>query len=167
MLTLAEKLRRFESEPDWLELPLPVDPGSSEQERVLVERLGPRRFLVLSTPGFVEGLAADDTIETVEDAVGFRVLRRGGNVAVRFAVASDVDVELARAFLDSNVGPLGGQLDGTMGVRGMTYTVPYSSTFARIEAIMTGALSRFHDSAWWYGNVYDSENRPLGWWHVA
>jgi hypothetical protein len=86
---------------------------------------------------------------------------------VRFVVTSESQVEAARSFLDSKLGPLGGQLDGRMGSRGLTYTVPFASSFAEIEAIMADALSRFAESAWWYGNVYDSENRPLGWWHVA
>jgi hypothetical protein len=166
-MNLQEKLAKFESDPNWFEVSLPVDPGDDRVEAVLVERLAGNELRIASTPGLVENLAADDIISLDPDRPeGYRLISRGGNLALRFVVHQDhvVDRESAREYLDGEFAEYGGQLDGTIGNSGLTYTVPVSAGFEEIERIMESAKERFPKSAWWYGNVYDNSDQPLNWW---
>lgn len=61
------------------------------QEAVPAGPLGARRFRVRGSPGLVEGLAAGDGLELDAAApLGYRLLRRGGNLSVWFYCARDV-----------------------------------------------------------------------------
>jgi len=43
-------------------------------------------------------------------------------------------------------------------------TVPVAAGFARVEAALDAAVRELPGSSWAYGNVYDPQDRPLGWW---
>lgn len=166
-MNLQEKIAKFENDPNWFEISLPVDIGDERSEAVLVERLSDTELRIASSPGLVENLAADDVVTLDPDhPAGYRLVRRGGNLAVRFFVGEDhaEDMKVAQEHLDAEFRPLGGHLDGTMGSHGLTYTVPLTSDFSEIERVMQKAKDRFPDSAWWYGNVYDESGEPLNWW---
>ncbi len=168
-MDIQERIRRFETDSKWIEVELPVDPADEPKESVLVEKLSADRFRIVSTPGFVENLATDDVISLDSDrSQGYRLLTRGGNLAVRFVLASRFcprDRHEAQEFLDQELTRHRGRLDGFMGERGLTYTVPVSAGFDAVEAIMGSAVVRFSDSTWWHGNVYDDADQPLNWWH--
>jgi hypothetical protein len=42
--------------------------------------------------------------------------------------------------------------------------VPAGTGFPRVEAELDAAVADLPGSTWSYGNVYDSQDRPLGWW---
>ncbi|MDR3659728.1 MAG: hypothetical protein P4L86_04845, partial [Mycobacterium sp.] len=48
----------------------------------------------------------------------------------------------------------------------LVYTIPVSSTFAKIEGVMAYAQQKFPGCRWFYGNVYDPKDgtTPLNWW---
>jgi hypothetical protein len=59
--------------------------GSPFYESILVEVLGENRYRVAASPGLAEGMAAGDEIELAPDeALGYRLLKRGGNISVQF-----------------------------------------------------------------------------------
>lgn len=160
-----EKIRRLETDSNWLEIELPIEPGECHRERVIVERQPEGRYRIAATPGFVEGMAAGDVIELPrDDPLGFKVVSRGGNLAVRFTCADEPQFETATAFLSGRLAEMDGYLDATMAARGLTYTIPLRDGFAAIERVFGEALTRFPGSAWWFGNVYDANDQPLNWW---
>jgi hypothetical protein len=71
-------------------------PGRMEQ--LWVSRTGPRTFLVRSLPFFVYGVALDDEVETTDDLVVRKVVKRSGRrllrVASTVAAAQSVHDEL-------------------------------------------------------------------------
>ena len=139
---------------------------SGGKEPVHAEALGGARYRVLSSPGFVLGVAASDEIELLDDEGHFRVVRRGGNVAVQ--VFSREPVQSFRESLARDVrDELGGVLDGGI-ERGLVFTIPVTAGFAAIEALFDDMVTLHPGTEWMYGNVYDPDTKaPLGWWDAV
>jgi uncharacterized protein DUF4265 len=151
------------SKPTTVNLVAATNPdGTPFYESVLVEHIGPQRYLVLASPGLLEGFAAGDEIELVpEQGSGYRVTKRGGNVCVQFFWNSDE----SRPWLEPRVAALGGRLDGqTPGI--LVFTIPVTAGFPAIESIFYEADKRYPGCKWMYGNVYDPADgvTQLNWW---
>ena len=58
---------------------------------------------------------------------------------------------------------LGGACEGGP-PRMLVFTVPVSAGFGPIEATFNAAREGLDGASWWYGNVLDKDDRPLGWW---
>ena len=59
--------------------------GRPFYESILVDVLGENRYRVAASPGLAQGMAAGDEIElTPDERLGYRILKRGGNVSVQF-----------------------------------------------------------------------------------
>lgn len=138
--------------------------GAPVYEELLVEDLGNERYRVVRSPGFVLGVAAGDEVELDQSTdPGFRVLKRGGNVNIQFFQRGGL--EEPRGFLEGQLSPLGGWLDGIE--KGtLVFSVPVSAGFPAIEGVMSEAMKRFPDAEWGFGNVYDPKDgvTPLNWW---
>jgi uncharacterized protein DUF4265 len=136
--------------------------GPGATQPVEVEPLGNGEYRILYSPGLVEGIAAGDVIHVTDPGLGlFDVLVRGGNVAVKLGAPEPLEPSLAAVCAD--VEALGGRLDGAI-ERAAVWTIPVSAGFAQIEKAMAAAVARIPGAEWWYGNVYDDEGKPLGWW---
>jgi|RhiMetdeSRZDD1v2_1073273.scaffolds.fasta_scaffold00066_34 hypothetical protein len=151
------------SKPTTVNLVAATNPdGTPFYESVLVEHIGPQRYLVLASPGLLEGFAAGDEIELVpEQGSGYRVTKRGGNVCVQFFWNADE----SRPWLEPRVAALGGRLDGqTPGI--LVFTIPVTAGFPAIESIFYEADKRYPGCKWMYGNVYDPVDgvTQLNWW---
>jgi hypothetical protein len=160
-LTLAEKFWRLQNDPAWTTIELPVEPGQDTCEEVLVERVGDKRFRIASSPGMVDGLAANDVIElTPDELCGYRLVRRGQNLCIHLFTQAE-QRDRVQAALEQELGRLGGWLDGTMGAVGLCFTVPVKAGFTAVEAAMRVVVGE----EWYFSNVYDlSTNQPLNWW---
>ena len=151
------------------ELRVPIFSGGAHQgEEVLpVLSLGHGRYILLASPGFVEGLAAGDEFELdASVAYGHRVLRRGGNLCVWFYHAELVDQSsTATAGIRVVAESLGGRLDGGYSHM-LVLTVPLAAGFDAVAGAFDEAVRRHAGSAWLYGNVYDPSDgmTPLNWW---
>ena len=135
------------------------------EEVVPAEPLGRGCYRLLASPGLVEGVAAGDELELAPaDPAGYRVLRRGGQLCIWVYVPdpppTQTDARLSRA-----AASLGGFLDGG-NTRLRILTVPVSAGFARVETELDAAVAELGGSSWAYGNVYDRQDRPLGWWEA-
>lgn len=137
------------------------------EELLDVEELGPNRFRLRSSPGMVEGLGAEDEFELDENApLGFRVIRRGGNVVVWFYWPSEEMVRGPAALeLQRAVEKIGGRLDGG-GATHLVFTVPVRAGFPRIEDAFRRAETATPGATMMFGNVYDpgDGHTPLNWW---
>ncbi len=160
-LSMDEKLLILEKDPNWRVLDLPIDGDPNTLEEVLVERLTDGSLRVASSPGMVQGLAADDII--ISDSAepnGYRLMERGANVAVHIFCEPE-SREAIKSNLEITLGRIGGVLDGTMGETGLCFTVPMAAGFQVIE----GALSRVVGEEWAYSNIFDPvTGEPLNWW---
>jgi len=122
----------------------------------------PGVYVVLYSPGLVEGIAAGDVIRLTDAAFGhFEVLERSGNVSVKWGARSELGSKLNEA--DSLLQPLGARRDGAI-ERAAVWTIPVSTGFEAIEAAMEAVVSLISGSSWLYGNVYDENEKPLNWW---
>ena len=129
---------------------------------VEVEKTESGDYLVLYSPGLVEGIAAGDVIRLTNDVLGqFKVLHRGGNVSIKWMADSPISEHLEQA--DKILGPLGARRDGDI-AKAAVWTVPVTATFTAIEEAMNRVTDLIPDSGWWYGNVYDENDNPLNWW---
>jgi hypothetical protein len=137
--------------------------GGKGLEHVHAEPVGDRRYRVLSSPGFVLGVAAGDEIELAGEDGQFRVLQHGGNLAVQ--LFSKEPVRAFRESLGAKVrDSLKGVLDGGI-ERGLVFTIPIETGFDVVEAFFDGVVREIPGTEWMYGNVYDPETgSPLGWW---
>ncbi len=68
-------------------------------------------------------------------------------------------------YLTPEVEKLGGSLDCKT-ERALAYSLHVNIGFAEIERLLDGAMARFKDSVWYYGNIYDRQDgvTPLHWW---
>lgn len=137
------------------------------EETLPVIALGEERYLLLASPGFVEGLAAGDEFELDANAErGVRVHRRGGNLCVWFYHSEPLDeTSDVTADVRRTAESLGGSLDGGYS-RMLVLTIPLSAGFDAVAAAFDDAVRRHAGSAWLYGNVYDPSDgvTPLNWW---
>ena len=133
------------------------------KEPVHAEAMGGSRYRLLSSPGFVVGVAAGDEIDLLGDDGQFRVVRRGGNVAVQLFSKEPV-AGFRDAIAAAVRNELGGVLDGGV-ERGLVFTIPAAVGFAAIEALFDYEVHTRPGTEWMYGNVYDPDTgEPLGWW---
>jgi len=134
--------------------------GEPVYEEVLVDGLGNRTYRLAASPGLVLGVAAGDVIELAPtDESTFRILERGGNLAVH------VYTDRGTAGLASEIAKLGGWLDGQ--VKNLTiFTVPVSAGFKEVERVLNDFARRERGTEWYFGNVYDPADgtTPLNWW---
>jgi hypothetical protein len=137
--------------------------GKTVQEPVHVVDLGDGRFRLLHSPGFVQGIAAGDEFQTLDEHGAFRILHRSGNIAVQ--VFSEVSVDTVIEEFARRVAEIGGVLDGTI-ERGMVFTIPIRACFPTIEALFNELVAAHAGMEWLYGNVYDPRDgiTPLNWW---
>ena len=93
------------------------------------------------------------------------MLRRGGNVRLVLlpAVAPD-DPDVAT--LDTELQRLGGIAELPPDRCFIVVTIPVTVGFPVIEAVVN-SWTIDHGCAWEYGNVYDDDGNPLGWWPAA
>lgn len=151
----------------WIQLVAGTDTGGVPVlEKLQVMALeGENRFELLRSPLFVRNLAAGDIFTCEENSPSsFRIIQRSGNLAVRvFRKGNIGEMELA---LTPEVEKLGGRLD-LQSDRALVYSIHVNIGFAEIERLFDGAMARFPDSVWYYGNIYDPADgvTPLNWWH--
>ncbi|MBB4740844.1 hypothetical protein BJY16_004303 [Actinoplanes octamycinicus] len=135
--------------------------GQLVYETVLTRTIEPDLHLVLGTPAFVEGIAAGDRIR-LRAGGGFEVVERGGNICL-LVVPGDPPGPDDLAPLRDSFDDLGGIVELPPDRRFIVITVPAAAGFDAVEAAIdewTGPRG-FH---WEYGNVYDSDGKPLNWW---
>lgn len=140
---------------------LGTDPPGTQPVEVLP--LSGGLFRILRSPGLVEGIAAGDVVELLPGTDGqFKVAERGGNIAIK--VTCPEAVRPAQVWLTDRLGALGGRCDGAVRTAAV-FTVPASSGFSAIEAVMERLAELEPGAVWWYGNVYaDDGETPLDWW---
>ena len=160
-----------------------VDPASGELHLDLLESyrdgrpmrdpvhaadLGRGRFRLLHSPGFVQGIAAGDEFEVLGPDGAFRVVHRGGNLAVQVFGRETFPPEMAAETARRVAGELGGTLDGRI-ERGMVFTVPVAAGFPAIERFFGELEAATPGLEWVFGNVYDPDDgvTPLNWWVAA
>ncbi len=116
---------------------------------------------ILGSPALADGCAAGDRVRLHADG-RFEIVTRGGNVCVaiypRTPPGHDAVAVLREAF-----GALAGLVEAPADLRFIVITVPISVGFPAIEAVVIEWTSR-NNADWYYGNVYDEDDRPIGWW---
>lgn len=140
-----------------------VEQGKFRTQPVEVEQITQNKFKVLYTPGMVEGIASEDHIEITDYDTGeFKVIKRGGNVAIK--IFSKVKIANYMEEIENALLPIGGKCDGAI-AKACVWTVKLSETsFSKIDSAMNSVISVVPESVWWYGNVYDKSDKPLNWW---
>jgi len=138
--------------------------GSPFYESILVDVLGENRYRVVASPGLAEGMAAGDEIALApEEPLGYRVLKRGGNISVQFYCKEDLNK--CKRDMEPKARAIGGRLDGeSPGL--LVFTLPAVAGFPAIEKIFYDAQKQYPGCRWMYGNVYDPADgeTPLNWW---
>jgi hypothetical protein len=136
--------------------------GSSVTEAVPARSLGGGSYEVLATPGLAIGCAAGDRIQVDSDG-SFSVSVRGGNVALHVYSATVISAsDLAR--LREIFAPLKGHVEAPVAARFAVVTVPAAAGFPAIEQAIGNWIATQADVDWYFGNVYDDNDNPLGWW---
>lgn len=128
---------------------------------------GAKRYVLVSSPVLIDGLASGDEILVDDDGV-FRLVCRSGNVALKFSFDVSVgdeavfEKEYSEIFLR-----YGMRLDGVSRYI-VVATAPVAAGLKELEknaARMTAELQRNKRcSGWWFGNVFDEHGKPLNWW---
>lgn len=137
--------------------------GSPFYESILVDVLGENRYRVAASPGLTQGIAAGDEIElAAEEPSGYRLLKRGGNLAIQLFWRGG-DIKRCIREMEPRAEALGGRIDGeTPGL--VVFTIPVAAGFPAIEKLFFDAEKQYPGSSWLYGNVYDPDGKPLNWW---
>jgi hypothetical protein len=135
--------------------------GEPVYEVVPAAMVGPHVYDVLGSPALASGCAAGDRIRVSPDG-RFEVLTRGGNLCLVAVPRTPVD-NAAVAALRSAFLKLDGATEMPADGRFIVITVPVVAGFAVVEEIANTWASR-NDADWYFGNVDDEDDRPLGWW---
>ncbi len=142
--------------------------GKRVYEAVPAVDLENRKFRLTASPGFAPGVASGDEIEMVpEEWLGYRVLRRSGNICVQLFLHPCEETERWKIIkmVESTGGWLDGGKDGAAGHL-LIFTFPFSTGFGRIEEVMDEIQMKSKTDRWVYGNIYSLEDgkTPLNWW---
>ena len=162
-----ELVRDLRDAPRELRVPVFSNGALQGEEALPVIVIDDSRYLLLASPGFVEGLAAGDAFEL--DATvsgGVRVHRRGGNLCVWFYHSESLDeTSDVTADVRGVAESLGGRLDGGYSLM-LVLTIPLTAGFDAVASALDDAARRHAGSTWLYGNVYDPTDgvTPLNWW---
>jgi hypothetical protein len=89
------------------------------------------------------------------------VRRRGGNLSVKLLREAGIGPVLES--LEPELALLRARVDGNI-ERAAVLTIPISSGFRSIEAVMSRLSAEFPGLEWYFGNVYDPAGKPLNWW---
>ena len=139
-----------------------VEGSEGGTQPVEVESISPNVYRILYSPGFVEDVAAGDVIRvTNEEAGAFEVIEYGGNVSVKISDTSPIIERLPE--IDGFLSKVNARRDGNLEYVAV-WTIPVESGFEAIEVAVAKACELLEEPAWWYGNVYDSQNNPINWW---
>jgi hypothetical protein len=138
--------------------------GEPVYEVVPAVRTSETEYEILGSPGLATGCAAGDRVRVFEDGT-FEIVTRGGNVCVVIYPRTPPDDD-AVAPLQDAVEKLSGLVEAPQDKRFIVVTVPVSAGFPAIQAVAVEWASS-NNAEWYYGNVYDEEDRPLGWWEAA
>jgi hypothetical protein len=139
-----------------------VEGGGGGTQAVPVRRLPSEELESLFSPGFVEGIAAGDVVKIIDAEAGtFEVRRRGGNLSVKLLREAGIGPVLES--LEPELALLRARVDGNI-ERAAVLTIPISSGFRSIEAVMSRLSAEFPGLEWYFGNVYDPAGKPLNWW---
>lgn len=136
--------------------------GQVVHEQLPAKHMGEDRFLILATPGLANGCAAGDIIR-VNDQGQFVVVVRGGYIAVHVYPPEPLEPRAIEA-LRHWIVPLGGVVEAPDPPNFAVATVPVTAGFNAIEDAMDAWTAVREETKWFYGNVYDAEGKPLGWW---
>lgn len=121
-------------------------------------------FELIRSPLFVRNLAAGDIFTCAQDnPANYQVIKRSGNLAIR--VFRKESIQELEEILTPEVEMMDGSLD-LQSERALVYSVHVNIGFSEIEKIFDGAMARYTDSVWYYGNIYDPDDgvTPLNWW---
>ena len=153
-----------------MHITIPVFSDSRElatREVLEVDDLPGKRYRLLHSPALVDGLAKGDVIELDESlACGFRLVSRGGNLAVVVVFEKAESKRCAQTLeLTERVRLIGGMAEGGPD-RVLVFSIPASAGFQVVEGLLDEFVRALPGATWWYGNVYDPADpkRPLGWW---
>jgi len=142
--------------------------GEAIMEQLRVEAVPDSKsadeYRLLTSPGFVRGLASGDRIRhPVRNEAGYELLKRSGNLSIRVLRKDNLDL-LAQA-LTPEIELLDGSLD-LQTPRLLVYSIHVSIGFQTLEILLDGIVGQFPGSVWYYGNVYDPTDgvTPLDWW---
>lgn len=140
--------------------------GSPRLEPVHAQPLGGSRFRLANSPGWTYGVAAGDEIERTDEQGGFKVIRRGGNLAVRLFSTAALRRDHIDALETQVRDRLGGWVDGGLDDRARVFTIPPHTSFEQIEALFDPFVRDASIAAgpieWEYGNVHDDTGAPMG-----
>jgi uncharacterized protein DUF4265 len=135
--------------------------GEPVYEIVPAVRVAPSEYEILGSPALAAGCAAGDRVRLLADG-RFEVVARGGNVCL-VIVPRTPPGDGAVGVLRDAVENVAGLVETPADKRFIVATVPVGSGFPAIEAVAVEWTSR-NDAEWYYGNVYDEDDRPIGWW---
>jgi hypothetical protein len=139
-----------------------AEPGGSPSERVPATPVGDSEWLVLGTPGVVNGCAAGDRVLVGADGT-FRIVERGGNVAAH-VYSRNAMPETDPETLRDSFASCGGLVEWPSSRRFAVVTVSVEAGFPTIEQLMSDFVANCDDFEWFFGNVHDAEGQPLNWW---
>jgi len=120
---------------------------------------------LLHSPALVDGLAGGDVIMLAPESLsGFQLVRRGGNVSIVLVLPAESGrAAPATEKLIADLKAQGATYEGGPD-RTLVFTAPVGSAFGTTERILAGFCATSSGASWWFGNVYDAQGTPLGWW---
>ena len=138
--------------------------GHAVYEELPVKKISQDKYLLLSSPGIVLGLARGDEIIFEISSGKFRLTARGGNICLQLYVTQHMTTEVDKliTLVEKN---LNGTLDGKTNKQ-VVFTIPFASGFTSIESLINCFIEANPGTEWYYGNVYDETDgiTPLNWW---
>ncbi len=139
--------------------------GKQVLEELPVNKIGESVFQLLSTPGLVLGLARDDEINLDAEASTYKLVRRGGRVAVQ-VYSSGLNSEELHP-LASQLAQMASATLDRLTPRQAVFSFPAASGFVQVERLLNLFVSSRAGTEWYYGNVYaDDGVTPLNWWQA-
>ncbi len=150
-------------------IPLKLENLRMQREIVLAEPgESTDLFIVKNIPAFTYGVAYGDLIQLIDEQSGeFRVIRHSGQITLRVFSVGGLEKPEIHLLIDKIIALKGIFEVGKTNVDPtqkslLLISLDISIGFGEIEKLMSSMNAI--DNQWEYGNIYDENGAPLGWW---
>jgi len=151
-----------------IKIPLLVEDMTIKREIVLARPLSNNEYILHSIPAFAYGVAFGDKVAISDMDKGvFNIITRGNNVTIRLfrqgtLDTKDIDDLIKKIISNGGAYEVGKNISAKNESSLLLINVPVSIGFTAIEEMMK--IADQAQSNWEYGNVYNKDGDPIGWW---
>ena len=151
-----------------VKIPIAINSNEVKREFLLAEKTSTGSFIIRSIPAFTYGYGLGDEIEVINESAGqVSLVKRANNIVIRLFKRGSLNIDIVDDFVNEieskgGVYEIGTNAKSENESSLLLVSFPLTYGFRNIEKDMK--VFNSDDYNWEYGNIYDENGDPIGWW---